>query len=59
VKTESSAKWQATTKIFQETQFLVNGSYFRVELHEQTAGERWAYFYHPQVYRDVMAIMVP
>lgn len=59
VKTESNAKWQAATKVFQETQFITDGHYFRVELHEANPGEHWAYFYHPNIYHDVKAIMVP
>lgn len=59
VKTESSAKWQAATKIFQETQIVNNGNYYRVELHEQATGEHWAYFYHPHMYQEVFSIMVP
>ena len=59
VKTESSAKWNEDAKIFQETQFVDHGDFYRVELHEQTTGEHWAYFFHPNIYNDVIKIMVP
>lgn len=60
VKTESSAKWDAATKVFQETQLLNDGNYYRVELHEDNpGGEHWAYFYHPHIFHDVKAIMIP
>ncbi|KAF3362778.1 hypothetical protein PHSC3_000637 [Chlamydiales bacterium STE3] len=45
VSTESSAAWQAVEKTFQEVQFSKNDNYFRIQLHEQNAGEHWAYFY--------------
>lgn len=59
VHTESSAKWQATTKDFQELQFAFNGDYFRVELHEDSTKAEWAYFYHPQIYRQVLSLFTP
>ncbi len=59
VKTESSAQWQENSKVFQETEFVHQGDYYRVELREQTSGEHWAYFYHPDVFKKVLEIMVP
>ncbi|MGK5594049.1 MAG: hypothetical protein ACSNEK_01655 [Parachlamydiaceae bacterium] len=47
VKTESPASWQASEKTFQEVQFIKD--YFRVDLHEQTVGVDWVYFYHPGI----------
>jgi hypothetical protein len=57
VRTESSAKWQAIAKVFQEVQFAEQGDYYRVELHEQQAGAHWVYFHHPHVSQDVSELL--
>lgn len=59
VKTESSSSWQADSKDFQEIQFVFQGNYFRVKLHEQNPGDHWVYFYHPHIYHDVLGLMIP
>ncbi len=50
VKTESNAPWQNDAKIFQEVHFAPDGNTFRVQLHEDEAGNHWAYFYLNNVY---------
>jgi len=58
VKTESSAAWQALTKVFQEVQFAQNGADFRIQLHEQNPGEHWAYFQRPGIGTEVRSLFV-
>ena len=52
----SSDDPKTATKIFQEVQFANEGDFYRVELHEQNAAHNWAYFYHPNVYKQAMSI---
>jgi hypothetical protein len=59
VRTESHAAWQATSKVFTEVNFVGEGDYYRVGLHEQNPSNPWAYFYHPGIYRQVLEIFVP
>lgn len=58
VKTESDAPWQKMSKDFQEVEFVPEGDYYRVQLHEATQGEHWAYFYHPGIYKQVFQYWV-
>jgi hypothetical protein len=58
VRTESSAQWQSTEKNFQEVQFIKNGHYFRIGLHEDAAKTQWAYFYHPDIYEEVLHLFL-
>lgn len=59
VRTDSSAKWQEETKIFQEIHFVEDGDYYRIELHEENKTQNWAYFYHPNIYQEVLRLFVP
>ncbi len=54
VKTEDNASWQYVSKEFQEVQFIPDGDYYRIELHEDASGNHWAYFYHPGIYKEVI-----
>jgi len=57
VTTESSAKWQASSEVFQEVEFAPEGDYYRVELHEDNPGAHWAYFQHPNITEKAMKIL--
>lgn len=59
VKTESNAKLDGTTKVFQQVQFVNAGNYYRVQLHETNPSGRWAYFYHKGIYDAVQAMFFP
>jgi hypothetical protein len=52
MQTDPSISWHAT-KVFQVIQFISN-DYFRVQLQGDEA--EWAYFYHPQLYQDIMRL---
>lgn len=59
VRTESNAAWQELIRVFQEIQFANDGDYFRIELREQNSPEsKWAYFYHPHIYREVLNLFI-
>ena len=47
---------KAALKAFQEVQFANEGDFYRVELHEQDAASSWAYFHHPRIYQEVLAL---
>lgn len=57
VRTESHAKWQDETKLFQQID-IVN-DYFRVSLHEEVLTGNWVYFYHPQIYQKTLNLFIP
>ncbi len=44
-----------STQVFQVVQF-VQGDYFRVQLHEAQEQNEWAYFYHPNLYQEVIRL---
>jgi hypothetical protein len=56
IRTESGADPQAASKAFIEVNFVHEGDYYRIELHEQANGssDSWAYFYHPGIYEKVL-----
>lgn len=57
VKTNSPAKWQEDTKVFQEMQILTEYPYYRIQLHEDQKGIHWVYFYHPDIYQQITRII--
>ncbi len=57
VRTESPAKWQFATKIFQQLQIDASGNYYRVELHEDNVGTHWVEFPHQNVKSLVETIL--
>lgn len=57
VKTESDAKWQARTEIFQEVQFAKDT--YRVELREDNPGSHWAIFHHPGIEKEAEQLFSP
>lgn len=56
VKTNSPAKWQAESLIFQKMQVLVNEKYYRISLHEENPGENWVYFHHKRIFQEILEI---
>lgn len=44
-----SGKGEGTVKVFQEVQFLVGDKVYRVQLHDDSAEETWAYFEHEDI----------
>lgn len=48
-----------SSKVFLEVNFVREGDYYRVQLRDAigTTGT-WAYFYHPQVYKEAMQLFV-
>ena len=58
VKTENSAEWERVEKLFQRVDFAYQGDYFRVSLKQESKENiHFAYFYHPNIYQKVMAII--
>ncbi|MGA8163817.1 MAG: hypothetical protein WB791_02190 [Waddliaceae bacterium] len=47
------------SKAFQEVEFTGEGSYFRIRLHDDAQQVNWAYYYHPDIYREAVNIFVP
>jgi hypothetical protein len=43
-------------RVFQEVQFSADGDHYRVELRFDSKGRPWAYFYHPNIEKEVAAI---
>lgn len=58
VKTESTAEWQAASKLFQEVEILPQGDYYRVELRQDNASSSWVYFHHPGLYNTLLRLFV-
>lgn len=52
IRTESKALRQTPSNIFTEID-LTQGDYYRILLRDQSAPEKWAYFYHPGIYKYV------
>jgi hypothetical protein len=50
-------KHSQLTKIFQEVTFAYQGDYFRIELHEQSTQQMWAYFFHKDIYQTALEIL--
>lgn len=46
----------ASSKVFMEVDFAADSDYYRVQLREQGPTGNWAYYYHPQIYREVMQL---
>lgn len=59
IRTENNSAAQAVSKTFQVMQFIPDQDYYRVELHEQNASVRWAYYRHPQIFQTIFSILVP
>ena len=55
IRTENNSASQS----FQQVQFIPGVDYYRVELHEQNAKARWAYYYHQKVFQNIFSILVP
>lgn len=58
VKTESSASWQETEKVFQQVEFASSGGYFRIELRQSDSSQSdpYAYFYAPELYSKILSL---
>ena len=50
---------QTAAKTFIAVNFVNEGDYFRIELHEQSSTGNWAYFYYPGIYQKVIDLFVP
>jgi len=44
-------------KAFQEVQFVNRGNYYRVLLREESKKQNWAYFYHPDIFNQVLQVV--
>lgn len=40
--------------IFSRIDFAFGGDYYRIRLRQSVPGNEWAYFYHPNIYREVL-----
>lgn len=49
---------QSIPMAFLVVSFEENGNYYRVQLRQQGAGEHWVYFYHPDIYNQVLKLFV-
>lgn len=59
-QTESTAKWQEATQVFQEVQFADEGNFYRVQLREEEAPmDEWAYYYHPDITKKTIKLLKP
>lgn len=58
VKPKSSADTQNLNKEFQQVQFANDSGYYRIELHEQNPVNKWVYFVHPDIYKQVMNLFI-
>lgn len=47
------------SKAFQEVEFTSEGNYFRIRLHDHDQQVNWAYYYHPEIYQEVLRIFIP
>jgi len=57
VKTENSAEWERSGKLFQTVDFVFMGNDYRISLKQQSREAGFAYFHHPGIYDKVLAIM--
>lgn len=48
-----------TGKTFQEVQFVDGGDYYRITIHDEGLGERWAYFYHKNISNEAKELFAP
>lgn len=49
---------KSISRVFQEIHFAAKSDLFRVELREDQAAHSWAYFTHPRIYNEAMAIFL-
>jgi hypothetical protein len=42
--------------IFSKIDFAYEGDYYRIQLRQSAPGAGWAYFYHPHIYREAVAL---
>lgn len=56
LKAENFVK-QTSTKGFQQIEFVNEGDYFRVELHDNSSQAQWAYYYYPHIYAKVINLI--
>ncbi len=47
-----------SSKPLQVAEFSQDGNYYRIELHGQQGSEQWAYFYHPNILKEVAELFV-
>jgi len=58
-KVDSSDEKQISSKIFQESNFVKEGDFYRVMLREQTGSPgSWVYFYHPGIGQEAMQLFL-
>lgn len=56
MRTDLSDVSKPITKVFQLVQFA-NTDHFRIQLRGTDVAGEWAYFYHPQIYQEVIKII--
>lgn len=54
---QSEARRSMATKSFQEVTLSYQGDYYRIELREEKKNERWAYFFHKDIYKKAFDIL--
>lgn len=59
IRSEANTAVNGISKPFLEMNFVNNGDYYRIELHEENALDAWAYFYHPEIYKKAFNIFIP
>lgn len=42
--------------VFSRIEFAYEGDFYRIQLRHSAPGNEWAYFYHPKIYRQLMAL---
>ena len=58
LKIRTEATSQSISKPFIEVNFVNEGDYYRIELHEEGSSGSWAYFYHPGIYNKVLEMFI-